>query len=126
MSKRTQKKISKKTDPRVPSLILKLKETSREKDVPLWRDMAKRLEAPKKNYAQINLSKLNRYALENDVVIVPGKVLGSGFLGHSVTVAALNFSMSARAKITDAGGKCMTIEDLLAENPEGSGIRIMR
>ncbi len=126
MSKRTQRKISRKTNPRVPSLILKLKETSREKDVPLWRDMAKRLEAPKQNYAQINLSKINRYALENDVVIVPGKVLGSGSIGHSVTVAALNFSVSARSKITDAGGKCMTIEDLLAENPEGSGIRIMR
>ncbi|HUW86045.1 MAG TPA: 50S ribosomal protein L18e, partial [Methanoregula sp.] len=39
---------------------------------------------------------------------------------------ALNFSASATNKIRDAKGQCMTIEQLLADNPKGSGIRILR
>jgi large subunit ribosomal protein L18e len=43
-----------------------------------------------------------------------------------VVVAALNFSGSAQSKITKAKGSCMTIEELLAENPKGSRVRILR
>jgi large subunit ribosomal protein L18e len=47
-------------------------------------------------------------------------------LEQSVKVAALNFSASATNKIRDAKGQCMTIEQLLVDNPKGSGIRILR
>jgi large subunit ribosomal protein L18e len=88
--------------------------------------MANRLEKPSRIYAEVNLSKINRHAAENDLVLIPGKVLGAGALGHAVTVAALTFSTTAVDKITSAGGKCMTIEQILEENPAGSGIRIMQ
>jgi large subunit ribosomal protein L18e len=126
MGKRTQVKISRKTNPRVPSLIAVLKDSARENEAPIWRDIAKRLETPGRNYAEVNLSKINRYTAENELVMVPGKVLGAGVLGHAVTVAALGFSATAVDKITNAGGKCMTIEQALEENPAGSGIRIMK
>jgi len=126
MSKKTQMKITRKTNPRIPALISVLKDTARENDAPIWRDMAMRLEKPSRIYAEVNLSKINRHAAENDLVLVPGKVLGAGALGHAVTVAALTFSTTAVDKITNAGGKCMTIEQILEENPAGSGIRIMQ
>ncbi|MCD4702990.1 MAG: 50S ribosomal protein L18e [Methanosarcinaceae archaeon] len=126
MSKRTQSKISRKADPRIPSLIAVLKETARENDAPVWRDIAIGLEAPKRNHAQVNLSKLNRYTKENQMILVPGKVLGAGVIGHALIIGALGFSAAAQDKITSAGGKCMTIEQALDENPDGSGIRIMR
>jgi len=126
MSKKTQMKITRKTNPRIPALISVLKDTARENDAPIWRDMAKRLEKPSRIYAEVNLSKINRHAAENDLVLIPGKVLGAGALGHAVTVAALTFSTTAVDKITNAGGKCMTIEQILEENPAGSGIRIMQ
>ncbi|ABE53239.1 50S ribosomal protein L18e [Methanococcoides burtonii] len=126
MSKKTQMKITRKTNPRIPALISVLKDTARENDAPIWKDMAKRLEKPSRIYAEVNLSKINRHAAENDLVLVPGKVLGAGALGHAVTVAALTFSTTAVDKITNAGGKCMTIEQILEENPAGSGIRIMQ
>jgi len=126
MSKKTQMKITRKTNPRIPALISVLKYTARENDAPIWRDMAKRLEKPSRIYAEVNLSKINRHAAENDLVLIPGKVLGAGALGHAVTVAALTFSTTAVDKITNAGGKCMTIEQILEENPAGSGIRIMQ
>ena len=65
-------------------------------------------------------------AARRETIIVPGKVLGSGVLEQSVKVAALNFSASATSKIRDAKGQCMTIEQLLTDNPKGSGVRILR
>ena len=55
---------------------------------------------------------------------MPGKVLGSGTLDHSVTVAAWNFSENAYKKISKIG-KVITIKKLLEENPKGSGVKII-
>jgi large subunit ribosomal protein L18e len=115
-----------KTNPRIVRLISELKAASRETGAPLWRDMAKRLEKPSRNYAAVNLSKINRHTQSNDTVLVAGKVLASGDLEHGVTVAALNFSSQAKSKILAAGGKCLAIEKLMAEHPKGSGIKILR
>lgn len=121
MSKRTAK-----TNPRVLNLISDLKTASREGGVEIWRDTARRLERPTRKYTELNLSKINRYTGDNDVVIIPGKVLGSGNIEHRVTVAALSFSDTAMEKITNSGGSCLSIEQLVKENPSGSGIRIMQ
>ncbi len=115
-----------KTNPRIARLISELKAASRETGAPLWRDIARRLEKPSRNYAAVNLSKINRHTKANDTVIVAGKVLATGDLGHSVTVAAFNFSSQALSKIQAAGGKCLTIEKLMVEHPKGSGIKILR
>ena len=115
-----------KTNPRLASLISLLKNTSRENEVNLWRDIADRLEAPARNYAEVNLSKINRYATNGETIIVPGKVLGTGMLELSVKVAALNFSQSASEKIRMANGECMSIEELISVNPTGSRVRILR
>ena len=120
------KKAVKKTNPRLNDLIAMLKEASRTNDTQLWREIAKRLEAPKKNHAEVNVGKINRYANEIESLLVPGKVLGSGALTQPVVVAALNFSESAESKITNARGKCISIEDLLRDNPSGSHVRILR
>lgn len=115
-----------KTNPRIVRLIGDLKAASRESGASLWRDVARRLEKPNRNYAAINLSKINRHTQSNDIVLVAGKVLASGDIEHSVTVAALNFSSQARSKIQAAGGKCLMIERLVVEHPKGSGIKILR
>jgi large subunit ribosomal protein L18e len=117
---------SRKTNPRLSDLISLLKNTSRENEVNIWRDIADRLEGPARNYAEVNLSKINRYAANGDTIIVPGKVLGSGMIELSVTVAALNFSSSASEKIREANGECMSIEELVSANPSGSRVRVLR
>lgn len=126
MSKRIQKIVAKKTDPRMPALISALREQAFQEDAPIWKDIARRFESPRQNYAEVNISKLNRHSDADEVVLVPGKVLGAGEIGHSVVVGALGFSASAKDKIAGAGGKIMTIEQMMAENPKGSGIRILR
>ncbi|NMB86161.1 MAG: 50S ribosomal protein L18e, partial [Methanothrix sp.] len=42
---------SEKTNPRIVRLISTLKAASRESGSPLWRDIAHRLEKPRRNYA---------------------------------------------------------------------------
>jgi large subunit ribosomal protein L18e len=118
--------VNQKTNSQLSDLISLLKNTSRENQSRVWRDIADRLEGPARNYAEVNLSKINRYATNGDTIIVPGKVLGSGALDLEVTVAALNFSASASEKIRKANGQCMSIQELVSANPSGSRVRVLR
>ncbi len=122
MTKTTEKK----SNPRLAALIVTLKDASRINEAKVWREIARRLDAPRKNYAEVNLSKIDRYAQEGETILVPGKVLGSGALTLPVKIAALDFSEAAVSKITGANGTCMTIEDLVRDNPTGSRVRILR
>ena len=126
LGKKSLVKLTRKTNPRIVSLILTLKERASLNGAPIWKDVAKRLETPSRNYAAVNVSKINRYTAADDVLLVPGKVLGAGLLDHAITVAALNFSAAAEEQITEAGGRCLSIEEIVEANPRGSGIRIFR
>lgn len=115
-----------KTDPVLIALIDDLKATTRGNGAAIWRDIAKKLEKPKRNWAEVNLSKLERFAENGDVIVVPGKVLASGNLNKKITVAAYSFSENAKAAILNVGGTEMTIAELMSENPKGSNLKIMR
>ncbi|MDQ2049541.1 50S ribosomal protein L18e [Natronolimnohabitans sp. A-GB9] len=117
--------MSSKTNPRLNDLIAELKSTSRETDADVWRDVADRLEKPRRTHAEVNLGRIERYAREEETVVVPGKVLGSGALQKSVTVAAVDFSSSAETKIEQVG-ESVPLEQALEENPEGSDVRVIR
>lgn len=117
-----------KTNPRIDKLIEDLKKIARENSAPIWRDIAKRLEKPRRNYAAVNLSKINRHSDANDTILVPGKVLSAGAIEKPVTVAALGFSKKAFEEISkcgDGAGKCVSIEELVENNPKGSGVKII-
>merc|ERR1712032_1399505 len=43
-----------------------------------------------------------------------------------LNVAALRFTESARARITKAGGSCMTLDELTMQNPSGSSCLLLR
>ena len=121
---RTMKK-NFKTDPNLIALIDDLKAKERETGAAIWRDVAKRLEKPRRNWGEANLSKLERYANDGETVLVPGKVLAAGSISKKLTVAAYSFSEKAKAEIAAAGGNTMTLMELVAKNPKGSGVRIM-
>jgi large subunit ribosomal protein L18e len=114
-----------KTNPRLSSLIADLKSTARSSGGNVWSDVAERLEKPRRTHAEVNLGRIERYAQEDETVIVPGKVLGSGVLQKEVTVAAVNFSGTAERKI-DQVGETMKLEQALENNPDGSNVRVIR
>jgi len=114
-----------KTNPRLSSLIADLKSAARNSGGDVWGDIAERLEKPRRTHAEVNLGRIERYARENETVIVPGKVLGSGVLQKDITVAAVDFSGTAEKKI-DQVGEAVSLETAVEQNPEGSEVRIIR
>jgi large subunit ribosomal protein L18e len=114
-----------KTNPRLSSLIADLKSAARSSGGNVWNDVAERLEKPRRTHAEVNLGRIERYAQEDETVVVPGKVLGSGVLQKDVTVAAVDFSGTAETKIKQVGDT-MNLEQAIEQNPEGSNVRVIR
>ena len=113
------------TDPNTRAVINALKKTSTKHDVKIWKRVAELLSRPSRKRATVNVGKIQRHTNDGDVIVVPGKILGSGILTHKVTVAALNTSASARSVIIGAGGTLITINELLAIIPKGKGVTII-
>ncbi|MBP1921390.1 large subunit ribosomal protein L18e [Halorubrum alkaliphilum] len=117
--------MSSKTNPKLQNLIADLKSVSRDSGASVWQDVADRLERPRRTHAEVNLGRIERYAQEDETVVVPGKVLGSGVLNKEITVAAVDFSGTARTKI-DQAGEAVSLEQFVEQNPDGSNVRVIR
>ena len=113
-----------KTNINLRNLIGELKKVSSEQDVKIWKRLALDLEKSTRSKRIVNLSRLDRFTSDNEVIVVPGKVLGTGDLNHKLTVAAFSFSESAKEKI-NTKGKTMSLSELLQSNPKGNKIRII-
>jgi large subunit ribosomal protein L18e len=114
-----------KTNPALTSLIQNLKKQASENNAPIWKDIAKRLEKSLKNRPEVNLNRISKYIDEKETALIPGKVLSTGELTKKVTIAAWAFSEKSQEKIKKAGGKHITIDELIKENPKGKDIRIL-
>lgn len=114
-----------KTNPVLITLIHELKKQSIEKEAPIWKDIALRLEKSSKNWSEVNLNRISNYINDKEIALIPGKVLSTGNLTKKVTIAAWTFSDKAIEKIKKAGGTTMSIEDLIKKNPDGKNIRIL-
>ncbi len=114
-----------KSNPRLRALIDVLLEASAKNKAKIWKDVAERLAKSSNMRAEVNVDKIDKFVKNGEIALVPGKVLGRGEISKSVTVAALNFSKSAKEKIERIGGKCISIEELIKINPKGSNVRIL-
>ena len=100
-----------KTNPNLIELINKLNKQSKSEDAAIWKDVADRLSRSNRRTAEVNLSSINRYAVADETILVPGKVLSNGELDKKVNVVALKFSAKAQEKIESAGGECISIDE---------------
>ncbi len=92
--------------------------------IKIWKKVSKKLSGPRRNRVKANLYRINKKTSKDEVIVIPGKVLGMGELDHSLTIACLEYSKSARKKIESSGSKLLTIEELLELNPKGSGVKV--
>ena len=113
------------TNPLLRDLIGELKKRSNEQEVNLWKRIALDLEKPTRQRRAVNLSRINRHTKENEVVVVPGKVLGSGMLNHKLTISAYQFSEQAKDKLEKSGAQIVSLLELSKEKPDGKNIRII-
>ncbi len=98
---------------------------SKKNGASVWTRVAELLLKSTRSRPVVNISKINRYAKEGELVVVPGKVLGAGRLDKKVVVAAFSFSQLAVEKIKAAGGEAITLEEAVKRNPRGSNVRII-
>jgi len=119
-------KESKTTNPELIQLISLLKRESREEQAGVWLDIAEYLSKSRSQRVAVNLSKINRCTKRADMVVIPGKVLGSGSINHAVTVASFGASEKAKAKLVAAKAKYVSIPELIKKNPKGANIKIIR
>jgi large subunit ribosomal protein L18e len=119
-------KETKTTNPELIQLIGLLKKESKEKQAGIWIDIAEYLSKTRSQRISVNLSTVNRNTKRSDVVVVPGKLLGSGSIDHAVTVASFAASQKAKDKLAASKSKYLSIPELLEKNPKGTNIRIIR
>ncbi len=110
---RIEKRLQKKANPRLKSLIILLKKQKTD----FWHTIAKELTKPKRKSVRVNLFKIDKIAKSNDTLIIPGKVLSYGDINKQIKIAAFSFSDEAKRKLKLAGCKIMKIDELIA-NPE--------
>jgi large subunit ribosomal protein L18e len=116
--------MDKKANPTNP-VLLETIESLEERDESIWQKVAENLGKVNRERPEVNISEIERSAEDGDTVVVPGKVLGTGRLTKEVDVAAFDASKGAKEKIK-ANGEFMFIRDLVEENPDGSGVKVVK
>lgn len=105
--------------------LLELRRAAKAHGAPIWGDVAEKLARPRHAHPPVNVGHLERLAGADETLVVPGKLLADGSLTKPLTVAAFQYSAEARAKIHAAGGKALTIDELLKARPAGAGVRLL-
>jgi len=105
-------------------LIRELKKKSIDEKANIWKSIALHLESPKQNRKTVNLYKIDKFSNGKEIIVVPGKVLGTGDVTKKINVYAFKFSQSALEKI-NKNGKAGHIIDLIKDKTKPSQIRII-
>ena len=112
-------------------LLVKLyKFLSRRTDSKFNATVLKRLVTSRKNRPPLSLSKLvsMMHAKEQKIAVVTGTVTDDEriFELPSLTVCAFRFTETARARIVQAGGECLTLDQLALRSPKGTNTVLIR
>ena len=102
-----------------------LKKASVKNDAPIWAKLAEYALKPSSARRDINLYRIGQITKDNDIVVFPGKVLGTGNIPHKITLFAFSISESAANKIIESGGKLTTYSNLIEKNPTGKGVVLL-
>lgn len=104
-----------------PTLRQTIQATLKDKS---WFPLAKMLSGSTKKYPSYNLSEISELA-KDGIVVIPGKVLGSGTITKKVSVYALSFSSSAQEKLSKAKIESGSILELVEKNKKATGVQIL-
>ena len=102
-----------------------LRKASAKNDAPIWRKLAEYALKTSQARRDINLNRISQLTKENDTVVFPGKVLGTGNVSHKITLCSFSISNAAAAKVLEDGGKLISYSDLIKQNPTGKGVVLL-
>jgi len=113
------------TNPILKKLIEDLKKKAFDTKSDFLGDIAEKLNKPRRQRIEVNIAHIERYAEKDEIIVVPGIVLGYGELSKSLTISAWKFTKQAQDKIQKIKGKMLTIEELVEKNPKGTNVKIL-
>ncbi len=105
-------------------MIKDLKQASKKNEAPIWSKLAELAIKPSSSKRVVNLTRINKTTKDNDVLFVPGKVLGTGNISHKIILSSFSISTTAAKKIIQTGGKIITYSDMIKKYPTGKGVII--
>lgn len=102
-----------------------LKVASKKNRAPIWLRLAELALKPARTKRVLNLGQIDRSVNDNDIVIVPGKVLGTGNISHKITLCSFSISTTGAKKVTQSGGKIIDFTQMIKNHPTGKGVKII-
>ena len=105
-------------------MVKDLKQASKKNEAAIWSKLADLALKPSSTKRTVNLTRINKITKENDVLFVPGKVLGTGNMSHKITLSSFSMSTTAANKIIQSGGNIMVYSDMIKKFPTGKGVKI--
>ncbi|EOA83584.1 uncharacterized protein SETTUDRAFT_120466 [Exserohilum turcica Et28A] len=128
--------VPKSTNPYVKLLVRLYKFLARRTDAPFNKTVLRRLMMSKTNRPPVSLSKIVSIAAnkntakthEGKTIVIVGTVTDDNRMLElpKLSVAALRFTASARARIEKAGGECLTIDEVATRSPTGANTLLLR
>lgn len=109
----------------VSNIVWALRKAFKKNKTSIWRSLEHEISKARSIRREVNISRLSSVTKNGEVIVVPGKVLGSGEMDHKLTVCAFFISNMAAKKITDVGGRVITLNELIDRYPDGRGVRII-
>jgi len=105
-------------------MIKDLKQASKKNEAPIWSRLAELAIKPSTSKRVVNLTRINKITKDNDVLFVPGKVLGTGNISHKIILSSFSMSTTAAKNIIQTRGTIMTYSDMIKKYPTGKGVMI--
>ena len=109
----------------VIQMAKELQAASKKNKAPIWSKLAELALKPSRAKRVLNLGQIDKFVSDNDIVIVPGKVLGTGTVSHKITLCSFSISTTGAKKVTQSGGKIIDFAQLIKNNPTGKGVKII-
>ncbi|HKU33268.1 MAG TPA: 50S ribosomal protein L18e [Candidatus Nitrosotalea sp.] len=109
----------------VIQMAKELQVASKKNKAPIWSKLAELALKPSRAKRVLNLGQIDKFVSDNDIVVVPGKVLGTGTVSHKITLCSFSISTTGAKKVTQSGGKIIDFAQLIKNNPTGKGVKII-
>jgi len=113
------------TNQLVIQMVRELKGASKKNNAPIWSRLAELALKPSSARRTINIGQINKFVKDNDVIVVPGKVLGTGNISHKITLCSFSMSTTGAKKVLQSGGKILSFSELIKSHPTGKGVVII-
>ncbi|PVU86242.1 hypothetical protein BB561_006773 [Smittium simulii] len=126
---KTKKRTSPKSENVYLELLVKLyRFLARRTNSEFNRVVLKRLFMSKIHQPPMSVSKLTKYAAGGKILVNVGTVTDDirSFYVPKMTIVALKFTKTARARIVSAGGECLTFDQLAVRAPTGNNTVLLR